>query len=415
MKTYENGLRLVLLQNDKNVIAANFLVGVGSNYEEKDEEGLSHFIEHLLFKSSEKFSTDEIMKKLTFFGAEYNAYTSKNLTRFVFMCLKENFEECFEIYSDMIISPKFLDEEIDRERNVVIEEMKKHEDNPVSVMFQTVINNYFNGTTFAHDVLGNEKIISEVSRDKLIKFKNKHYTSDNMVISVVGNIDFEKLDAIVTKFLADKFNYKKEPRKLCFEEIEINCQKKYAVVQRKNSQVNVCVHIKGVPNTSSMEYVSDLYSYILGGTSSSRLYKTVREEQGLVYSITSFSESEPRNGEISIVFGTRPKNLNKALTFVKNIVMQLASNVTEEELEAAKNFAKSTLEYSNETNSEMAETCGNFLYYKNRLVSLDERKEKYSKVTLTEIKTFAEQIAKETTFNVVAVGDNIKVDNLKVF
>ena len=106
-KTYKNGLRLVLEQKDTDVVSSNILFFVGSENENKEEEGFSHFIEHMIFKSSENYSTEEINDKFTFYGADYNAYTSKTATRFIFKCLKENFEPCFEIYSDLLIRPKF--------------------------------------------------------------------------------------------------------------------------------------------------------------------------------------------------------------------------------------------------------------------------------------------------------------------
>lgn len=414
-KTYDNGLRLVLAKNDKNVVAVNILVGVGSNYEQTDEEGFSHFIEHMVFKSSEKFSTNEIMENLTFYGAEYNAFTSKDITCFVFMCLKENFEKCFEIYSDMLISPKFLEEEMSKEREVVIEEMKRYADQPRSVLQKEILNNYFDGTTFAHEVLGREEIIANVSRERLLEYKNKYYTADNIVISVAGNIEFEELDQIVTKYFASGFKEKRTPKQVCKNEIEVNIKTKYAVVQRPDNQANVCVHIKSVPVGDPKEYISELYSIILGGTSSSKLYKQVREELGLVYSIYSYYEAQCRNGEIYIVFGTRPKNLKKALSCIKENIINLNEKLTEKELEAAKNYAKSSLEYSNETNADLARTCAETFYQTGKVVLVQNKKQKYDEITLEDIKKFAQEIASEKTFNVVAVGNNIDLELLKIY
>ena len=168
IKTYKNGLRLCHEKNDKNVIAINILFNVGSQNESENEQGYSHFIEHLLFKSSEKYSTIDIMDKLSYYGADFNAYTSRTVTRYIFKCLKEYFEPCFEIYSDMILNPKFDPEEIDKERNVVVEEMKKCDDDPVEVLYRTVMENYYHGNSYAHDELGTEKNIMTVSRDQLL-------------------------------------------------------------------------------------------------------------------------------------------------------------------------------------------------------------------------------------------------------
>lgn len=415
-KTYDNGLRLILQQNEKDVVALNILFGVGSNYEREDEEGFSHFIEHLVFKSSENFTTGEIMEKLTALGADFNAYTSKNLTRFIFKCLSQNFEKCFEIYSDMLISPLFNKEEMDSERNVVIEEMKKYEDEPVEVMLERVSNNYFSGTSFAHDVLGSEDIIASVDREKLLEYKNRFYTSDNCVISVAGNIDFDTLDGIVTKYFASKFNFKAKPRQVDFSEVVPNVLKKYDIVERNDSQVNICLHIKSVSYKSKDKYVADLYSVLLGGPSNSRLYKKVREELGLVYTIYSYPEIEARNGEIYIVLGTRLKNVKRAVLEIRNIIDEIAKvGVSESEFEICKNWKKSYIEFASETNSDTAEINGSLIYYNQAYISLESRRQKYDSIKLSEINDFAKRIANESCFNVVAVGKNIKLEDLQNF
>ena len=227
LKTYKNGLRLCHEKNDKNVIAVNILFNVGSYNESENEQGYSHFIEHLLFKSSQKFSTMEIMDKLSYYGADFNAYTSRTVTRYIFKCLKENFEPCFEIYSDMIINPKFDSEEIDKERGVVIEEMKKCDDDPTEVLYRTVMENYYHNNSYAHDELGTEEIISKVSREQLLEYKNKHYTANNCVISVVGNIEFDELDRIVEKYFVSAFKEKSLPYELNKTEKQLEKNEQY--------------------------------------------------------------------------------------------------------------------------------------------------------------------------------------------
>ena len=415
-KTYANGLRLILEQNEKDVVATNILFGVGSNFENEDEEGFSHFIEHLVFKSSKKFSTAEIMEKLTALGADFNAYTSKNLTRFIFKCLGYNFEKCFEIYSDMLIDPLFDESEMNSERNVVIEEMKKYEDEPVEVMLQRVTSNYFSGTSFAHDVLGKEEIIASVSREKLLEFKSRFYTSNNCVISVAGNIDFDTLDKIVTKYFSSRFKVKAKPKSVDFSEITPNISEKYSIVERNDSQVNLCLHIKSVTYASNDKYLADLYSVILGGSSNSRLYKKVREELGLVYTIYSYPEIEARNGEIYIVLGTRLKNVGRAVTEIKNIIDSFARDgVGDAELEICKNWKKSYIQFASETNSDTAEINGSLLFFGGKHLSLGERMAKYDAITKGQIDAFARRIAEEKCFNLVAVGKNIKIEDLKNF
>ena len=416
LKIYDNGLRLCFEKNEKNVIAVNILFNVGSQNESESEQGYSHFIEHLLFKSSENFSTMEIMDKLSYYGADFNAYTSRTVTRYVFKCLAENFEPCFEIYSNMIIHPKFDEEEIDKERNVVIEEMKKCDDDPVEVLYRTTMENYYNGLSYAHDELGTEEIISNVSRKQLLDYKNKYYRADNCVISVAGNIDFDELDRIIQKYFANEFKTKSKPYKLEKTEIVPNIKNKYDVVYRDDNQANVCVHIKTVTAASDEKYVSDIYASILGNSQNSRLYKVIREELGLVYSVYAFTDTVPMTGGIFIMLGTRPKNVKKAIFEIKKIINELANaGATEEELERVKNLKLSAIEYANEANADIAETNGTFVHLFENFVSAKERKQKVSSVTLDEVNKFAKKIANETTFNIVAVGKNIDIEDLKQF
>ena len=403
-KTYKNGLRLILEKNNKNVIGANILVGVGSQNESESEEGFSHFIEHMAFKSSEKFSTEEIMDELTMLGADFNAYTSRSMTRFIFKCLAENFEKCFEIYSDMVLHPKYLPEEMDRERNVVIEEMKKYEDDPVDVMSEAVYKSYYDGTTLAHNILGNEKLISSVTREELFAYRNKFYRAENMIISVSGNIKFEELDRIVTKYFATNFDYESKPNTTKPAVIKPKIKEVYKIIERDDAQANVSLHIKGVTRSSKKKYVQSLFASILGNSQNSRLYKKIREELGLVYTIYAYSEVYPSHGDIHIVFGTRPQNVKKAISEIKKIIADFAEKgVTEEELKCAVNLKKSIIEFASETNSDLAEANGSMLYSDGRYINLKSRKIEYEKITAQDMNDFAKQIASEKTFNIVAV------------
>jgi predicted Zn-dependent peptidase len=219
-----------LERNEKQVVSVNIMFAVGSQDEKEDELGFAHFIEHMMFKGTKDMSAEDIMDKLTFYGADFNAFTSKTTTKYVFKCLTENFEECFKIYADMILNPEFKQEELDRERQVVVEEMKRSDDEPLDILYRRTMENYFDGLSFAHDELGTEEIIENVSREKLLEFKNRFYKPENCVVSVAGDIDFYDLDRIVTENIAGHFDYKAEKHKVSFEPFDINISKKYDIV-----------------------------------------------------------------------------------------------------------------------------------------------------------------------------------------
>ena len=415
-KIYENGLRLIFEKNNKNVMSTNIMFNVGSQNETESQQGYSHFIEHMIFKGTKKINAVEIMDKLTFLGADYNAFTSKTMTKFVFKCLSENFEKCFDIYSDILLNAEFDQEELDRERQVVIEEMKRCDDDPTEVMYKRAMENYFNGLSFAHDELGIEQIIENVTREELMKYKNKYYKSENCVISVVGNIEFDELDRIITKYFAKFFDYKKEPNKLDVTPYEINISKTYDIVERDDNQANVCLLIKFVSSFDKMKYSADLYTSILGSSQNSRLFKIIREKLGLVYTIYAYNEMNLKAGELLIMFGTRPKNVKKAMVEIKKAILDFAENgATEEELVRAKNWKKSCLSFGTETNSDLAEINGTIFNIFGKVFDANERRKILDSITLDDVNNFAKIIAKEKIFNIVAVGKNLNIDDIKVF
>lgn len=412
--TYSNGLRLCYQKTESNVCAVNILFNVGSRNESKSEEGYSHFIEHLMFKSSEKFSTTEIMDKLAFYGADYNAYTSRTMTRYNFKCLSENFEKCFEIYADMICHPKYLPEEIDKERNVVIEEMKKCADDPVEVAYSTTMDNFFYENSYAHDELGSEENILSVTREQLLCYKNKHYTADNCIVSVVSCVDFEFVKDVVEKYFSSCFTKEASPKLLDSNEILPNIKTKLEIVERPDNQANVCIKIKGIRATDKNKAVADIFVSVLGGFSSSRLYKTIREELGLVYTIYAFNDANYLTGSITILFGTRPKNLSKALSKIKEVLADMGNNgITEEELAMAKNSRKSLLVFSTETAGDTAEINGTMVNLYGKVKSKEERCKNIDSVTIDAVNAFAKQVASETQITLSAVGKDLNKQKIE--
>ena len=415
-KTYDNGLRLILEKNDRPVTAACIMFFVGSQNEQKHEEGLAHFIEHMTFKSSKNYSTEEAMDKLTMLGVDYNAFTSKTVTRYVFKSLSDNFEEAFALYSDLILHSKFNQDELDKEREVVIEEMKKYQDDPVELMYEKAVENFYDGLTYAHDALGDEDIIKNVTQKKLFEFKNRFYTANNCIISVTGNIDIDTLDKIVTKYFSSQFKTKNKPYQVNFERIEPNIKNRYKIITRNDEQANVCISINSESYASDKKYMADVYASILGNSQNSKLFKRIREELGLVYTIYAMTEIGARVGEIDIVFGTRPKNVKKAMIEIRKVINQLAiDGVSEDELQRAINLKKSCTLYALESSSEIADINASMVHYHGKPISQADRMKNYDKVKVEDINAFAKQIASEEKFAVVAVGKGLEKTDFESF
>ncbi len=415
-KTYDNGLRLIFEKNDRQVTAASIMFFVGSQNEQPNEEGLAHFIEHMIFKSSKNYSTEESLDALAMLGSDYNAYTSKTVTRFVFKCLAENFEETFKIYSDLLINPLFRDDELDKEREVVIEEMNKCQDDPVEVMYETAMENFYHGQKYAHDALGRKQNIENVTKEQLFEFKDRFYKANNCIISVTGSADFEEIDRVVAKYFASQISGSGKPYEVDFAQILPSIKEKYVAVSRDDKQVNACIMIKSENYSSEQKYVADIYASILGNTQNSRLFKQIRENLGLVYSIYASFELSAQTGNIVIAFGTRAKNLKKALAEIKKIITDMAgSGVSDAEMSYAKNWKKSCMGYSMESSSVICDLNGSMVHYHGKPISQKQRLEFYGKVTKAEVDAFAKKIASENQFAVVAVGKNFSKSDLEVF
>lgn len=415
-KTYDNGLRLILEQNDRPVTATSIMFFVGSQNEKPEEEGFAHFVEHMIFKSSKNYTTEAAMDMLTKLGSDYNAYTSKTVTRFVFKCLSESFEDVFKIYSDLILHPKFNDDEMQKEREVIVEEMKKCHDDPVEIMYDSSIENFYSGFRYAHDVLGTEENILGVSHETLLAFKNKYYKLNNCIISITGNLDFDKVDKIVKRYFADEDNTKNEPYSVDFSKLEPNISEKYKIIERDDGQANVCVMIDSINYVNDKKYIADIYSAIIGNSQNSRLFKKVREELGLVYSIYATAEFGAKTGDFAIIFGTRPKNIKKALSVIKSEINALAeTGVTEEEVIVAKNFRKSCSVFELENSSVIADLNASMVHYHGKPITQEERIACYDKVTADEVNSFAKTMASETKYAIVAVGKGIKKSDLEIF
>ena len=209
---YKNRSKIIVEMNE-NVGYATFLINVkiGGKDENEKQFGLAHFLEHLFFKSTNDMTTYEIAEYLESLGAVINADTSERETNYHFMSLKENFEKCVEIYSKMFFEGKFDNDEIDKERKVILEEMKRFYDNIQQQTYMKAYKGLTEGTPYSHDVIGTEDIITNVRRNDILEFKKK-YTPDKITFSIAGNIDFEEAKGIVEKYFGKLLNQECESK-----------------------------------------------------------------------------------------------------------------------------------------------------------------------------------------------------------
>lgn len=206
VKKFDNGLRLIAKRIDGLLsVSAGVLVKTGSMNESSSENGISHFIEHVMFKGTEKRSAFDISDHIDRIGAQINAFTSKELTCYYTKSTKEHLENSLDILSDIFFNSVFEKEELEKEKGVVIEEIKMCEDTPEDLCLDLLARSYYGENGLGQTILGSEKNVKSFNRDIIRNYMDKYYTADNVVISIVGNIDVDKTVELVDRYFADKF------------------------------------------------------------------------------------------------------------------------------------------------------------------------------------------------------------------
>lgn len=415
IKQYENGLRLVVnTSKNKDIVSFKVFVKAGSMDEDENNLGTAHFLEHMFFKSTKKHTAKELLTRFDFFGANQNAYTSNTKTCYYFQSLSENLKNCIELYSEMFFNRDYNKEEIENEKNVIIEELKRDEDIPSSKCIRLAVNSLFNETPYQHDIIGTEESVRKISKQKLVDFKNKYYNAKNIVISVSGNVTMAKISKLVERYFVKKFKnenlYVREDKFY-----SLNAKEKYIAFNKDNQQS--CVYIiTDLGNLSTHKRRAYLLYYaILGLDMSSKLFQRIREEKGFVYDISANSTVLLKNSFGEIIFQTSSDNVDEALKEIKCVINECANgDITEEELTKIKNKISSELTYDTETNSAIASANGSSLTDKNYIEKDEDIINDIKSITLDEILECAKEVASNNNFVVSSVGTCTK-DQLEIF
>lgn len=414
-KTYESGFRLVVEERKGSTVFFNQYVKVGSQDEAEDEQGLAHFIEHLMFKSTDTRSTNEINQELDFLGCSSNAFTTYDNTCFFFKSIKENFEKALTVFADMLQNGIYKKEEVDLERDVVLQEINMYKDDSEDVSINATMADFYNGTCLAHPISGSEEIVKNSSIDKLKQFKQKHYTSDNIIISVVGDITFDEMETLVKKYFPKYFEGKATAKQYATNQLELNVKDKFCIVNKDDTQVRWRAIIKGENIYSSELYKQAVYTIILGGGLTSRLFVKIREELGLAYNTYAESFTNNNAGALILYLGTTNENLETAITLVKNILKEMADGVTQYEMDKAKNLIKASLIFAEESAERKALKNAKDLFIWGRVRENEEDLKQIDSITIDDVNEFAKKIYNESTFATCAVGKDIDINDLKKF
>lgn len=359
--------------------------------------GTAHFLEHFLFKGTEKRGQFDISRGMAFLGADINAYTGHDSVKYVFSAPTENLEQCLEIFCDMVRNPCFPESEFEKEKQVIFEELASSEDDQFSLFYEKMFGEFY--TSFYNTpVLGTRESLASIKLDDIKRFYHTFYKPENMIFSVVTSKKESEVQELVNKYfyeVDDKFD-----RILEYTSKSNIKKSREAVILRKEQEQSICGLCYVSPSKKSKDYY-DAYvlSKILGSGMDSRLFQSVREDKNLVYTIQSSTMCDPSSGMFNIVFMTRSPEEAKAVVF-QEIDKLLADGVTDEELQRAKNKIKSSLYYSFERQSHIASEKLNSLLENVRFGNLNSIIKKLDKLTKEDILKVAKKIFKGKSLSV---------------
>jgi predicted Zn-dependent peptidase len=393
---------IVLSEPMANVrsVALGIWLGIGSRDESESLNGMSHFIEHLLFKGTKKKSAQYISETFDSLGGELNGFTSKEVTCFYTRLLDEHLPVGLEILTDMVQNPAFKDADLKAEKQVVLEEINLHNDTPDDLIHDLFSETLFERHPLGKPVLGRTETVTNFSKEDVVKFFEKAYSPQNLVIAASGNVDHDKLLSDVNKFYT-KTGGTKHVRKSFIPEIEPRLE----VLRRENDQAYICLGSKGLCSKDKDRFGLSVMDNLLGGGMSSRLFQEVREKKGLAYSVFSYHSVHSETGSMVLYAGTTPKKAKEVVKVFENEINKLKTeSVKSKELNRAKQHLKGQLVLGLESTSQRMMRLGKSEISHGQILSVDELIRQIDKVTSNDIKRIANKIFDDDKMVLTVIG-----------
>ncbi|WP_100403031.1 M16 family metallopeptidase [Bacillus sp. FJAT-42315] len=386
--TCNNGVRIVLEEIPTVRSAAiGIWIATGSRDETPENNGISHFLEHMFFKGTETKSAKEIAESFDSIGGQVNAFTSKEYTCYYAKVLDNHASYALSTLADMFFHSAFDQEEMDKEKNVVAEEIKMYEDTPDDIVHDLLSRAVYENHSLGYPILGTEETLSTFTRDTLKQYMHDMYTPDRVVISIAGNVSEE-----LVKQAEELFGSYEGGSRPTNETIpEFYCNKLSR--KKETEQAHLCLGFQGLPLGNEDIYSLIILNNIVGGSMSSRLFQEVREQRGLAYSVFSYHSSFQDSGLVTIYGGTGAKQLDQLFETIQSTLSSLKQEgITAKELHNSKEQLKGSLMLSLEsTNSRMSRNGKNELVLRKHR-SLDEIVSLIDRVTLDSVNNMSERI-----------------------
>ncbi|MDY6016821.1 MAG: pitrilysin family protein [Oscillospiraceae bacterium] len=399
--TLDNGLRIVIQKNgNAKTCSLGVWVGSGSCFETPETAGTSHFIEHMLFKGTEKRSALDIAVEMDEIGGVLNAYTAKEMTCFYAHTLSEHSAKALDIICDMIMNPKLSPEDIELEKGVIREEIAMYEDSPEDLCADSYYEKVWRGSMLGSNILGTNQTVDSVTRESLSAHMKKFYVPERTVVSFSGNFDENEAVEICKKYFSGMKN-------TGFELTPVSADYSPGIFRIKKDfmQNQLILGFPGIPLSDKRRDCASLISSILGASSSSRLFQTIREKLGLAYSVDCVNVAHLNAAVFIVCMGLSKKSEEQAIAETLKIISEFAETVTEKELARAKEQTVAGFVMSLESVSSIASRNGKGVLLHGRPRSEEEVIKAVRGVTLDEIKQTAKEIFDFSKLSLCCVGD----------
>ena len=400
ISTLSNGMRVATdTMKHAHTVSIQVCVDIGSRYETPENNGISHFLEHMAFKGTKRRSAQDIAKAFDAIGGHFNAYTSREHTVYYAKVLNENLNVAVDILGDILQHSVFDPEELARERNVVLQEIAQNNDTPDDVVFDFYQEASYPDQPLGRSILGTEDIVSNFSREDLTEYVNTYYRGSRMILVAAGNIEHDAMVKLAESTFRDL--KKDTPSEFIPATYKGGEHRK----EKDLEQVHLILGFEGISYKNPEIYTIQMLSIILGGSISSRLFQEVREKHGLAYSVYSFSSGYQDNGTFGVYAGTGKEHLHELVPIVCDELLKMTHTITEEEVMLAKTQVKASILMAQESTYARADELGRHLLCFGRHISMEEVLGKVEAVDIAQLHKMMKYVLTQSSPTLSAIGN----------
>lgn len=380
-------------------VSLGILVRSGSRYEKKGEEGVSHFIEHMVFKGNEKLSAFDIAEGFDLLGASIDAFTSREYTCYYVRMVDEYLPKVMELLSKLILTPAFLDKEMTREKGVILEEIKMYLDTPDEFTFDNFLEGIYGGHPLGLPIVGFSDTVNGFNRKTVQDYYSRMYSPQNAIISVAGNVKQDNFYKLVEKNFGGWKNtgYNAETTTPSFDFSGRH-------IEKKLEQVHVCLGTSGLPFRHEDRYKLLVMNEILGGSMSSHLFQEVREKRGLCYAISSLSDSYTDSGVMFVYAATDKEKLDELISVVKVEISKMKKDIKDTELHKIKQQVKGSYILSMESTTNRMTRLLKQEFFQEKFLKLEGIMAEIEKIKKEDLMEFADKMFVDDRMKLLTVG-----------